>query len=91
MAINSPLVDCFKGGRGLRQGDPFLPNLFVIAMEVFLKMMGRLAGTKDRFKYHSRCDKVALSRLCFADDLMRFAIAKEGSIQSFRMLLFSSN
>ena len=53
--------------------------------------MSRLAGTKDRFKYRSRCDKKALSHLCFADDLMRFATAKEGSIQSFRMLLFSSN
>lgn len=60
-------------------------------MDVFLKMMSRLAGTKDRFKYRSRCDKKALSHLCFADDLMRFATAKEGSIQSFRMLLFSSN
>jgi hypothetical protein len=53
--------------------------------------MIRLAGTKDIFKYHSRCNKVALSQLCFADDFMLFAAAKECSIQSVTMFLSSSN
>lgn len=40
--VNGSLCGYFKGCKGLRQGDPLSPNLFVMAMEV----MGNLLQSK---------------------------------------------
>ncbi|GKB85854.1 RNA-directed DNA polymerase, eukaryota, reverse transcriptase zinc-binding domain protein [Tanacetum coccineum] len=39
--VNGESHGFFKGGRGLRQGDPISPYLFTIVMEVFTLMMRR--------------------------------------------------
>ena len=39
--FNGSPVDFFGSSRGLRQGDPLSPMLFLVMMEVFSKMMKR--------------------------------------------------
>ena len=39
--FNGSPVDFFGSSRGLRQGDPLSPMLFLVLMEVFSKMMKR--------------------------------------------------
>nr|XP_016469543.1 PREDICTED: uncharacterized mitochondrial protein AtMg01250-like [Nicotiana tabacum] len=80
--INGGLTTPFKGKRGIRQGDPMSPYLFVLAMEYLQREFMQLPKMKD-FKFHPRCKKLGVVHVCFADDLLMFCKA---DIQSVRLL-----
>jgi hypothetical protein len=71
VSINKELHGFLDGSRGLRQGSLLSPYFFVLVMEVFSRMMGRL-GRDQNFKYHWRYEREQLTHLCFSDDLMIF-------------------
>lgn len=64
----------FKGAKGIRQGDPISPYIFVLCME-YLSRMLKQAGKDSKFRFHPKCKSVGLNHLLFADDLMLFAYA----------------
>ena len=76
----------FKGTRGLRQGDPLSPYLFVIAMN-FLSLMLNRAAQEMKFKYHLNCQSSKLTHLCFADDLLIFIDGSLSSVQAVLQVL----
>jgi hypothetical protein len=80
ISLNGTLVGYFKGEKGLRQGDPLSPYLFVIAMEVFSKIFGDHTQEGLGFMFHLRCSKLKLTHLCFVDDLLVFSAAYFSSI-----------
>jgi len=70
----------FKGGRGLKQGDPLSPLLFVITMEYLSRTLQQSSKKKD-FKFHPGCRALKLTHLMFADDLLLFCKADPATLQ----------
>ena len=78
LLLNSFPTPTFHARRGLHQGDPLSPLFFVISMEYLSRLLRRI---EDRYCFHPRCNKIKLSHLCFADDLMLFSKGDLSSIQ----------
>ncbi|PWA82932.1 reverse transcriptase domain, Reverse transcriptase zinc-binding domain protein [Artemisia annua] len=70
ICINGNRHGYFKGGRGLRQGDPMSPYIFTLVMEVFTLIMHKQIQDDNKFRYHWGCKQMKISHLCFADDLL---------------------
>lgn len=83
VGYNGTVNGYFKGKRGLRQGDPLSPYLFVIAMNCLSHMINK-AAAEERIKYHHNCREMRLTHLSFADDLLIFI---DGSIESVQCVL----
>ncbi|XP_057982221.1 uncharacterized mitochondrial protein AtMg01250-like [Malania oleifera] len=69
ISLNGRLNGFFKGRKGLRQGDPLSPLLFVICLEYLSRLLKSLED-KFRFKFHPKCEELKITHLVFADDLM---------------------
>ncbi|KAL8463730.1 hypothetical protein ACS0TY_034404 [Phlomoides rotata] len=83
IAINGSSEGFFQGKRGIRQGDPMSPGLFLICMEYLSRLIHM--NTKDsNFNFHPKCDKVGITHLAFADDLMLFS---RGDYLSVKILI----
>ncbi|CAH9071538.1 unnamed protein product [Cuscuta epithymum] len=82
ISINGVLHGWFEGKRGLRQGDPMSPLLFVICLEYFSRMID-LRTMGPNFKYHPLCSKLKISHLAYADDLVLFS---KGDCRSIKIL-----
>ncbi|KAG7593526.1 Reverse transcriptase domain [Arabidopsis thaliana x Arabidopsis arenosa] len=78
--VNGELSGLFRSERGLRQGCSLSPYLFVICMHVLSKMIDK-AALKGKIGYHPRCQKLQLTHLCFADDLLVFTDGKKSSVE----------
>ncbi|GKA64872.1 RNA-directed DNA polymerase, eukaryota, reverse transcriptase zinc-binding domain protein [Tanacetum coccineum] len=68
--INGERIGYFRGGRGLRQGDPISSYQFTLIMEVFSLLLQREIENEPKFQYHFGCKAIKLSHVCFAGDLL---------------------
>ncbi|XP_039025953.1 uncharacterized protein LOC120159426 [Hibiscus syriacus] len=86
IALNGSLVGYFKGVRGVRQGDPLSPYLFVIVMNVLSRLLDVVARN-GIFRFHPRCKRISLTHLCFADDLLIFCHGSMDSVLGVTSIL----
>lgn len=72
LLINGHPTTPFAAKKGLRQGDPMSPFLFALGMEYFTRCLKTMV-INPQFNFHPRCEKLVISHLMFADDLLMFA------------------
>ncbi|KAL0283634.1 UNVERIFIED_CONTAM: Retrovirus-related Pol polyprotein from type-2 retrotransposable element R2DM [Sesamum radiatum] len=84
VCLNGAPHGFFRGARGLRQGDPMSPFLFVLVMEVLTLILQQRIGQNGGFSFHWRCDRIQLFQLGFADDLLLFSKADPNSVSLFK-------
>ena len=84
--INGKDYASFKGGKGLKQGDPLSPLLFVITMEYLSRLLKRMSG-ETGFRFHPAYRKFNLTHLIFVDDLILFSKADPFSLQQIMSVL----
>lgn len=85
--VNGELCDYFKGKRGLRQGDPLSPHIFVIAMEIFAALLASKYA-QGSIDFHPLGRDPQISHLAFADDVMLFFDGKASSLQTITSTLY---
>ncbi|GKA05135.1 RNA-directed DNA polymerase, eukaryota, reverse transcriptase zinc-binding domain protein [Tanacetum coccineum] len=81
ICLNGDMHGFFKGGRGLRQGDPISTYLFTLVMEVFSLIMEKNIEESNEYGYHFGCKDLKLSHMCFADDLLVLCKGNKASIE----------
>ncbi|KAL0362089.1 UNVERIFIED_CONTAM: Retrovirus-related Pol polyprotein from type-2 retrotransposable element R2DM [Sesamum calycinum] len=81
ISLNSSIYGYFTGARGLRQGDPMSPYLFVLVMEIWTTLLRHRVQHDPNFQYHWKCKEHRILSLCFADDGLLFCKAHIPSVQ----------
>ena len=85
--FNGGALESFKPSRGIRQGDPLSPYLFILCM----KYLGHLIEEKCMIgawkPLKSSRDNIGISHLFFADDLILFAKVDEDSCEAISEVL----
>jgi hypothetical protein len=88
--INGASSPFFESSRGVHQGDPLSPFLFVLVMEAFSRMLRAFTdrGLISGFSVGtSGQDRVTVSHLLFADDTLVFCGANASQIRHLGALL----
>lgn len=85
--INGATRGCVKPGRGIRQGDPLSPYLFILCSEVLtgLCLDAQSKGLMKGISIATHCPR--LNHLLFADDTMFFCKANGKNAESLKALL----
>ena len=71
--INGYRHDFFKSTRGLKQGDPLSPSLFILGEEVVSRMLNMLHQQQHYKNFQMESRGPQINHLSFADDIIIFS------------------
>lgn len=83
--VNGTPKGYFRSSRGLRQGDPLSPLLFVIVMEAFSKMLEKAVGHSLLMGFV--VEQLYVSHLLFVDETLIFCDADAEQFRNLHRLL----
>ncbi|KAL0373166.1 UNVERIFIED_CONTAM: Retrovirus-related Pol polyprotein from type-2 retrotransposable element R2DM [Sesamum calycinum] len=86
--LNGSIYVFLPGARGLRQGDPVSPYLFVLVMETWSTLLRYRVHNAPYYQFHWKCKEQRILSLCFADDVLLFYRADIPSIQVIKNTLW---
>lgn len=84
---NGETLEEFSPGRGLRQGDPLSPYLFVLCMERLSILIDKKCDSGSWKGIKVSRDSQTISHLFFADDLILFGQANQTTCRSIMEVL----
>ena len=87
--INGAPQGFFKSSRGLCQGDPISPGLFVISAEVLSRLLNSLLLCKGFKPFKVRPGCPSITHLAYADDVIIFSSGLKRSIRLVMNVLHS--
>lgn len=70
--LNGKQFGDVQPGRGLRQGDPLFPYLFICCVEAFIGLVDRSVSQNQLHGIIIALSAPMISNLCFADDTVIF-------------------
>lgn len=87
--INGSPKGFFSSMRGLRQGDPLSPFLFILAMEGLSSMMraSTISGCLKGFEVQNRINSMEISHLLYADVALVLCDAEPAQLMHLRLVL----
>ncbi|CAK8535453.1 unnamed protein product [Lathyrus sativus] len=83
--IMGEYTEVLPAKRGIRQGDPLSPILFVLIMEYMNRLLIKMQRDPN-FNYHAKCEKLKITNLTFADDILLLCRGKNLIGNDFRNL-----
>ncbi|XP_020266328.1 uncharacterized protein LOC109841800 [Asparagus officinalis] len=84
--LNGSSSGFFKSNRGIRQGDPLSPYIFVLTME-FWSIGMELATISGNIQNFKTQQELQVSHILFADDMLVFCRANRSSFEGINNLL----
>ncbi|KAL9671329.1 hypothetical protein QQ045_008897 [Rhodiola kirilowii] len=77
----------FKSNRGVRQGDPLSPTLFIIAMDYFSKLINSAVSSNVISPYHVKGTATMVHHLMYADDMLIFTNGRKKYVEALLKLI----
>ena len=85
--VNGSPAGFFKSSRGLRQGDPISPALFIIAADYLSRALDNLILGDKTMTFKSSRSSPEVSHLAYADDILIFTQAADASLHKLKNFL----
>ncbi|XP_042939531.1 uncharacterized protein LOC122274569 [Carya illinoinensis] len=82
IVMNGVLKGFFKSGRGLRQGDPISPYLFIMVKEILSRLLKAKFEEKKIGVFVQPRGTPLISHLLYADDIVIFANGSKASVRA---------
>ena len=82
ISVNGSKMDSFLPSRGIRQGDPLSPYLFILCMEFLTHLIEGKCVDGSWIPLKASRGNIQISHLIFADDLILYAKVMEKACEA---------